>query len=205
MLKYAGASLCKTAFISRIVTLLVIVLLSPIYAQNQAIDPTTHATKITPKAHTSALKASTPVKSAPTKDAPVIQHAHGTFTDKVTALPLYDTTSSHKLGHKAYIRHIYGDIEGISKGEMITAKTDVEGSQACASMEYVTGTLKGRKGSFTILQKGILTQHKLERELIVVPDSGTGELTGLAGTITISVVNSKHYYDFDYTLPEIKK
>jgi hypothetical protein len=35
----------------------------------------------------------------------------------------------------------------------------------------------------------------------VVPDSGTGDLAGLAGTMAIDIVDGKHFYRFDYTLP----
>ena len=35
----------------------------------------------------------------------------------------------------------------------------------------------------------------------VVPDSGTERLTGLTGTMTINIVDGKHSYEFDYSLP----
>ena len=34
----------------------------------------------------------------------------------------------------------------------------------------------------------------------VVPDSGTGELTGLTGTMSIEIANGKHAYVFEYEL-----
>jgi hypothetical protein len=34
----------------------------------------------------------------------------------------------------------------------------------------------------------------------VVPDSATGALAGLAGTLTIEIIDGKHLYRFDYTL-----
>ena len=34
----------------------------------------------------------------------------------------------------------------------------------------------------------------------VVPDSGTDQLVGLAGTMTIIIEGGKHSYDFEYTL-----
>ena len=37
-------------------------------------------------------------------------------------------------------------------------------------------------------------------ELLVVPDSGSGQLEGLAGTMTIKIEGGKHSYEFDYTL-----
>ena len=35
----------------------------------------------------------------------------------------------------------------------------------------------------------------------VVPDSATGELTGLAGSMTIEVAQGMHHYAFAYSLP----
>jgi len=35
----------------------------------------------------------------------------------------------------------------------------------------------------------------------VVPDSGTGELAGLAGEMEIIVADGKHSYEFQYRLP----
>ncbi|MDQ6689384.1 MAG: DUF3224 domain-containing protein [Gemmatimonadota bacterium] len=36
--------------------------------------------------------------------------------------------------------------------------------------------------------------------ITVVPDSGTGDLEGLTGTMPIEIVAGKHSYVFDYTL-----
>jgi hypothetical protein len=36
----------------------------------------------------------------------------------------------------------------------------------------------------------------------VVPDSGTEDLVGLTGTLRINIVEGKHFYEFDYGLPD---
>ncbi|QCP14733.1 DUF3224 domain-containing protein [Pseudoduganella umbonata] len=36
--------------------------------------------------------------------------------------------------------------------------------------------------------------------IVIAPDSGAGELAGIAGTLAIRVEDGKHYYDLDYTL-----
>jgi hypothetical protein len=36
--------------------------------------------------------------------------------------------------------------------------------------------------------------------IIVVPDSGSGELAGLSGTMRIIIADGKHSYEFDYAL-----
>jgi uncharacterized protein DUF3224 len=33
----------------------------------------------------------------------------------------------------------------------------------------------------------------------VVPDSGTGELAGISGQMTVEIVDGKHLYGFDYS------
>ena len=40
-----------------------------------------------------------------------------------------------------------------------------------------------------------------EMNIIVVPDSGTGELAGLSGRMKIVINAGKHSYEFDYQLP----
>ena len=37
--------------------------------------------------------------------------------------------------------------------------------------------------------------------IMVVPDSGTDELMGLTGTLSINIVEGKHFYDFLYSFP----
>lgn len=37
--------------------------------------------------------------------------------------------------------------------------------------------------------------------ITVVPDSGTGELSGLSGSFTLRIDAGRHFYEFTYTLP----
>ncbi len=47
-----------------------------------------------------------------------------------------------------------------------------------------------------------MEQRKFQLTVTVVPGTGTGQLAGIAGTMTIIITNGKHTYDFEYTLPE---
>jgi hypothetical protein len=69
-------------------------------------------------------------------------------------------------------------------------------------MERVTGTLKGRTGSFVLQHSGTMTRGTPQLSVTVVPDSGTGQLEGLTGTMNIKIDSGKHSYEFEYTLPE---
>ena len=84
---------------------------------------------------------------------------------------------------------------------MLTAGTDVKGSAGYVAIERVTGTLKGRSGSFVLQHSGTLTRGEPQQSITVVPDSGTGQLVGIAGKLTVIIAAGKHSYEFDYTLP----
>lgn len=139
---------------------------------------------------------------AQTKEAVMTQHATGTFEVKITPLTLDDKSAPQTLGRFGIAKTIHGDLEGTSTGEMLTAKTATPGSQAYVAIEHVSGTLKGRKGTFVLQHRGIMAHGNFELFVTVVPDSGTGELTGLTGTFTITIADGKHSYEFAYTLPE---
>src|SRR5207302_1553049 len=70
------------------------------------------------------------------------------------------------------------------------------------AIERVTGTLHGRGGSFVLLHRGTMNRGAAELVVEVVPDSGTGELAGLAGRMTITIIDGAHSYVFEYTRPE---
>jgi hypothetical protein len=69
-------------------------------------------------------------------------------------------------------------------------------------MERVTGTLHGRSGSFVLQHSATMNRGVPQLSVTVVPDSGTGELVGLTGNFDIKIVDGKHFYEFQYTLPE---
>jgi hypothetical protein len=99
-------------------------------------------------------------------------------------------------------KQFLGDLEATSKGQMLTAGTDVKGSAGYVAIERVTGMLQGRTGSFMLQHSGTLTRGAPQQSITVVPDSGTGQLTGITGKMSINIADGKHSYGFDYTLPE---
>ena len=105
------------------------------------------------------------------------------------------------LGRMSSDKQFHGDLEGTSKGQMLSAAGSVKGSAGYVAMERVTGTLKGRTGSFVLQHSGTMTRGTPQLSVTVVPDSGTGQLESIAGTLTIKVADGKHSYDFEYTLP----
>jgi predicted flavoprotein YhiN len=124
-------------------------------------------------------------------------HASGTFEVKLTP------QESANIGRMSIDKQFHGDLEATSKGEMLSVMTDVKGSAGYVALERVTGTLHGKSGSFVLQHSGTMTRGEPQLSVTVVPDSGTGELTGLAGALTIKIVEKQHFYEFDYTLPDI--
>jgi hypothetical protein len=99
-------------------------------------------------------------------------------------------------------KQFYGGLEAISKGQMLAHNTPIKGSAGYVAMERVEGALHGRSGSFVLQHSGTMARGEPILSVTVVPDSGTGQLTGLAGRMFIRVTESKHAYEFEYTLPD---
>ena len=99
-------------------------------------------------------------------------------------------------------KQFHGDLEAVSKGEMLSAMTDVRGSAGYVAIERVTGSLHGRAGALVLQHAGTMTRGASQLMVSVVPDSATGQLAGLTGTMTIDIVDGGHFYDFTYALAE---
>ncbi|HMM67686.1 MAG TPA: DUF3224 domain-containing protein, partial [Dokdonella sp.] len=84
--------------------------------------------------------------------------------------------------------------------EMLSAMTSMKGSAGYVAIERVVGSLQGRRGSFVLQHSGTMNRGEPSLSVTVVPDSGTGELEGLSGTLGITVREGIHCYGFDYQL-----
>ena len=127
--------------------------------------------------------------------------ANGTFDVKITPQGSGDAVDGTALGKMTLDKTFHGDLEGTGKGEMLTAMTPVKDSAGYVAIERIAGKLNGRTGSFMLQHSGTMTRGAPNLVVRVVPDSGTGELFGIAGTMTIKIEGGKHFYDLAYTLP----
>lgn len=131
--------------------------------------------------------------------------ASGTFEVKISPLATADSNDGTgeaggpPLGRMSIDKQFHGDLEATSKGEMLTAVTDVKGSAGYVAIERVRGTLDGKSGTFVLQHSGTMTRGAPQLLITVVPDSGTDDLAGLAGTMTINIADGKHSYDLEYT------
>lgn len=126
--------------------------------------------------------------------------ASGTFTVTSTPHPPYDTEPGATLGRVTFQKQFEGDLSATSVVEMLSAMTEVNGSAAYVALERVRGSLGGRQGSFVLSHTGIMKRGTASLTVTVVPDSATHELTGLHGTMSISIADGIHSYTFEYSL-----
>jgi Protein of unknown function (DUF3224) len=131
----------------------------------------------------------------------VAKLAVGSFVVKMQPMTLEGQTEAHKLGRMSIDKQISGDLVATTVGQMLSAMTEVKGSAGYVAIERVEGTLHGRKGSFVLQHTGSMNRGVPSLSVTVVPDSGTGELLGLAGDFKIIIADGKHSYEFSYTLP----
>ncbi len=132
-------------------------------------------------------------------------HAKGPFDVKLApaALAVDDSDEGAARGRMSLDKQYHGDLEAASKGEMLTAMTATQGSAGYVAIEKVVGTLAGRQGTFALQHFATMTRGTPRLEIIVVPDSGTGALAGLGGTMKIVIAEGgKHFYEFEYDLDD---
>lgn len=129
-------------------------------------------------------------------------HATGTFEVKLVPQPATPGIEAASIGRQTINKQIHGDLEAVTQGEMMAYMTATQGSGAYVALEKVTGTLHDKHGSFVLMHRATMTRGAPSMSVTVVPDSGTDELTGLAGDFVIQIdAKGGHSYTFDYTLP----
>jgi hypothetical protein len=129
------------------------------------------------------------------------RRAKGSFEIQLVRQPAREGSSVP--ARLTFDKQLSGDLQAVSKGEMLAAGTDVKGSAGYVAIETVTGVLQGRSGSFVLQHSGTMNRGVATLSVTVVPDSAVGELVGLIGRFAIEIVDGKHFYDFEYELPDV--
>lgn len=129
------------------------------------------------------------------------QVATGEFVVTLQPLTVEGELESSRIGRMSIDKTLSGDLVGTTRGQMLSAMSEVKGSAGYVAIERVDGTLKGRKGTFTLQHTGTMNRGTPSLSIKVVPDSGTGDLVGLAGDFSIINADGKHSYRFTYSLP----
>ena len=127
--------------------------------------------------------------------------AKGTFDVKVVPIEAYNTDPTSKLGRMSLDKQYHGDLVGSSKGEMLSAMGEVQGSGAAVAVERVTGTLAGRSGGFSLYHIGVMIGGVPQYwNVKIAPDSGTEGLAGIKGELKIIIEGKIHSYELEYEL-----
>jgi Protein of unknown function (DUF3224) len=129
------------------------------------------------------------------------QTAKGEFVVTLKPLPFEGAEPESMLGRMSIDKQITGDLNAKTVGQMLSAMTTTKGSAGYVAVEQVTGTLNGKRGSFILQHAGSMNRGVPSLTVMVVPDSGTEELTGLEGDFEIIIKEGKHFYEFAYRLP----
>ena len=124
--------------------------------------------------------------------------AKGEFEVKRIPQDELDIGGGAVIGHHRFDKRFHGPLDASSVVQMLALMSATPGSGAYVAIERIEGSLDGRKGSFFAQHNGIMDRGKPTLDLTVVPDTGTGELTGLRGRIAIDIRDGRHFYTFDY-------
>jgi hypothetical protein len=127
--------------------------------------------------------------------------AQGSFEVKVAPLPPDEATAATSIARYSLDKVYRGDLEGVSAGEMMGAGNVAAGIAGYVAVEEVTGILHGKTGSFALQHSSTMDGGTYEMNIRVVPGSGSGELEGIAGALTIIIAGGAHRYTLEYTLP----
>lgn len=130
------------------------------------------------------------------------KQATGSFEVKLSPEAMSAVAKESGVGRMSIDKTFSGSLTATSKGEMLAYRSSIQGSAGYVAMETVSGTLDGRKGSFVFQHSSTMTRGTPTQSITVVPDSGTDELAGLSGSLTISIEQGQHFYEFDYALAE---
>ncbi len=132
-------------------------------------------------------------------------HARGEFDVTITPLPAAASASPGSVGTMSLEKRYHGDLDGTAIGRMLAVQTGVQGSAGYVAMEQVSGTLHGRTGTFVLQHGGTMTRGTPHLVITIVPDSGTDQLVGLAGGMQITITDGNHFYDIEYTIPDVEQ
>ena len=130
-----------------------------------------------------------------------MKRATGSFEVTLQPLSNSEVTSDPLFGRLLLTKKFNGDLTATARGQMLSSGTLTKGSAGYVAIDQVTGTLEGRQGSFVLQHTGSMNRGVPTLSIMVVPDSGTDELEGLTGTLSINIVDGKHFYDFLYSFP----
>ena len=124
--------------------------------------------------------------------------ARGPMDVNMEAEPPFLEQDGVTLNHNLVSKQFHGDMTGASEAHMIAAFTGTPGSAGYVAIEHFTGSVGGRTGSFVMQHSGVMNRGDARLTVTIVPDSGSGELVGISGTLDIDNSDGQHTYELNY-------
>ncbi len=118
----------------------------------------------------------------------------GTFEVKLA--PLSATTDA--FSRMSIDKQFHGGLTASSTGQMMTGAVEENQARVYVAIEKVVGTLDGKTGSFLLAHRGTMSKTGQALSVVIVSDSGTGQLAGISGEMTIEMVEQQHRYSLSY-------
>ena len=108
--------------------------------------------------------------------------ARGPLDVNIEAEPPFLEQGGLRPNRNVVSKKFHGDMVGTSEAQMIAAFTGTPGSAGYVAIEHSTGTVGGKSGSFVLQHSGVMNKGDAQLTVVIVPDSGSEELTGISGT-----------------------
>ena len=124
--------------------------------------------------------------------------ARGAFDVNIDPDPPYLDQDGLKLSRNSVTKDYSGDLVGSANAQMLAAYTNNPGSAGYVAIVHFAGSVDGKSGSFVLQHNGIMNKGEGQLTVTIVPDSGTGELAGISGTMEIDNDEGQHSYVLDY-------
>ena len=128
-------------------------------------------------------------------------HAVGTFEVAVTPADPEVVEAGLGLSRYTLAKTFSGGMTGQGVGQMLAGGPSAT-TGSYVALERFVGTLDGREGAFLLAHRGDMGPDGFSLSITVVPNSGTGALTGIAGVFELTIADGQHKYDLAYTLSE---
>ena len=124
--------------------------------------------------------------------------ARGSFETSTSPPVPYDSVEGVVCSRSRWQRRFEGDLAGEGFLEMLGVRTPTPGSAGYVGLERVTCVLHGRQGSFCLLHTAQMAPGRRSLAIEIVPDSGTGELRHIAGSMEVGVEAGARFYRLSY-------
>lgn len=126
----------------------------------------------------------------------IIMTAKGSFEIDLKPAQDDENPAGRMLINKTYS----GGLQGKGIGQMLSKRTE-NGASAYSAIEEFGGSISGKNGGFTLIHSGYMSKSEQRLEISILLGSGTGELSGITGTMEIIQADGGHQYVLNYELP----